>query len=116
MRQKFSKLINRWSLAFVAVVMLAIVYAIPAEAEQEGVFTYTVSNGEAMITACDTSVSGQLVIPETLGGYQVTGIDKYAFKGCTSLTSISIPTKLKSVGLGAFSGCRGLTDVNITDL
>ena len=119
MRQRFNKVINRWSLgivAIVAVVMLAIVWTIPSEAAQEGVFTYTVSNGGATITACDTSASGQLVIPERLGGYPVTGIDEYAFKGCTGLTSIDIPTKLKSVGLGAFSGCSGLTDVNITDL
>ena len=33
----------------------------------EGYYTYTVSDGEATITEVDTSISGSITIPSTLG-------------------------------------------------
>ncbi len=52
-----------------------------------------------------------LVIPNS-----VTSISKYAFYGCTGLTSVTIPNSVTSIGNSAFSGCTGLTSVHITDL
>ena len=52
-----------------------------------------------------------LVIPNS-----VTSISRYAFDGCSGLTSITIPSSVTSIGDDAFSGCSGLTAVNITDL
>ena len=45
----------------------------------------------------------------------VTTINKNAFTNCTSLTSITIPNSVTSIGNSAFSG-TGLTKVNITDI
>ena len=39
----------------------------------------------------------------------VTSIGEYAFKDCTSLTSIEIPSSVTSIGEWAFSGCWSLT-------
>ena len=55
----------------------------------EGYLNYEVEDGEATITGCDRSISGELVIPSTLGGYPVTSIGNYAFSGCTGLTKIN---------------------------
>ena len=46
----------------------------------------------------------------------VTSIGGGAFYECTSLTSVTIPNSVTSIGDYAFSGCSGLTSVNITDL
>ncbi|MBR1746692.1 MAG: leucine-rich repeat domain-containing protein, partial [Clostridia bacterium] len=35
------------------------------------------------------------------------------FSSCTSLTSITIPDSVTSIGWGAFRGCTGLTSVTI---
>ena len=49
-----------------------------------------------------------LVIPNS-----VTSINKYAFEGCTGLTSINIPNSVTSIGGAAFYECTGLTSINI---
>ena len=76
--------------------------------------TYKVSNGEATITGCDNSISGDIVIPNTLGGYPVTSIGDYAFHG-SDLTSITIPDSVTSIGNYAFEYCTGLTSITIPD-
>ena len=45
--------------------------------------------------------------------YSVTSIDGYAFRGCSGLTSVSIPNSVTSIGNSAFSSCSGLTSVSI---
>lgn len=45
----------------------------------------------------------------------VTSIGRAAFWGCSGLTSITIPESVTNIGFGAFSGCTGLTSVTIPD-
>ncbi len=66
-------------------------------------YTYTVTDGEATITGCDTSVSGEVIIPSTLGGFTVTAIGDSAFHNCTLITSITVPDTVTSIGAYAFS-------------
>ena len=74
---------------------------------------YTISDGNVTITEVKTSISGDVVIPSTLGGYPVTSIGGFAFEGCTDLTSITIPRSVTSIAVGAFYGCTGLTSIDI---
>ena len=86
-----------------------------ASAETWENLTYEVSNGEAKITDCSTSISGAYTIPSTLGGYPVTSIGDSSFDGCTGLTSVTIPDSVTIIGSSAFMGCTGLSSITIPD-
>ena len=45
----------------------------------------------------------------------VTKIGECAFRGCTSLTSISLPSTLKEIEEGAFQGCTALTSITLPE-
>ena len=43
------------------------------------------------------------------------GIADWAFFGCSSLKSVTIPNSLTSIGASAFEGCSGLTSISFPD-
>ena len=112
---KMLKRLGAFLLAAAIVLSVAPILPIQASAATDGHYTYTVSIGKATITAVDTAVSGNVVIPATLGGYPVKAIGGDAFKDCTSLSSVVIPNGVESIGPMAFFGCTGLTSVVIPD-
>ncbi len=65
--------------------------------------------------AIPTSTSGELVIPNELGGLPVFSLGDYAFRNCTNITSVIIPEGITMIGGGAFEGCVSLTNVVIGD-
>jgi len=59
--------------------------------------------------------TGTLIIPATANGYSVTSLGNKAFRSCSGLTSVVIPTGVTSIGNSAFSGCDALKSVTIPD-
>ena len=62
--------------------------------------------------------SGDIVVPEKVKStdgveYSVTSFGPSCFSGCSSLTSITIPSSATSLGDWCFSSCSGLTSITI---
>ena len=60
-----------------------------------------------------TGTDTELVLPETSPDRKNYRIYKYAFCHRITLTSITIPNSVTSIGYEAFSGCTGLTSITI---
>ena len=83
-----------------------------ATEQTQGSYTYTVENGEATITYCDTELSGAVTIPGTLGGYPVTAIAADAFRYCGNITDITIPGSVKEIGESSFCNMDRLESIS----
>ncbi len=68
-----------------------------------------VSYVDKWVVDCDTSVTTADLRNDTIG------IADEAFSHCSSLTSITIPDSVTSIGLGAFSGCYSLTSITVSE-
>ena len=88
--------------------LACLLVAAPATAQ----VNYAVSGGTAYVTG-SPGASGAIVIASTYNGYPVTSIGDYALKGCTNLTSVTIPNSVTSIGYQAFYDCTRLTTANI---
>ena len=60
----------------------------------------------------NSCTAGDVIIPSTYNGLPVTSIVT-AFYGCTTITSVTIPNSVTSIGENAFQGCTNLTSVTI---
>ena len=69
-------------------------------------YTYNDELGKYAFYGCSGLTS--LTIPSG-----VTSISDLAFEGCSGLTSLTIPSSVTSIGWYAFSGCSGLTSLTI---
>ena len=80
-----------------------------------GLFTFELlSNETYSIKITDPeSLAGDIELPASYNGKNVTAIPKEAFKGCSKITSIIIPTTVTSIGENVFVGCNRLESITI---
>jgi len=89
--------------------LLLLLLTLPAVVQAQ--FNYTTDNGTITITGY-TGPGGAVAIPDTINGLPVTSIGYFAFARAT-LTSVTIPNSVTSIGHSAFRVCRSLTSVTI---
>ena len=79
-------------------------------------YTYRLNDDKTTITITKYTASDEnVVIPSSIDGYVVTGIDEKAFQNITTMKTILFPSSLKSIGNYAFAGCTSLTMVTLPE-
>lgn len=117
-----------------------------AQSIKNGLWTYIIENGGATTTSYDNGAAGAVTIPSSMDGLpvlkigestfsqyngnintyygnnsitsvtippSVTSIGTYAFANCINMTSVTFGNSLTSIGYGSFLLCSGLTSVTI---
>ncbi len=86
------------------------------EEQSEGLAYTLSSDGTYYIVSCGTCTDSKVIIPTKHEGLPVKAIGDEAFKDCTTITSVVIPSCITSIGKSAFSDCEYLREVYISDL
>ena len=93
--------------------ILSVFFTISSSAydvEVDGIYYNLISKGNvAEVTKGDKDYSGDITIPSSIKvndtEYSVTSVGNSAFEDCISLTSITIPNSVTSIGMCAFRHC-----------
>lgn len=92
-------------------------FADPININGELVYSASVDNNEALSSSIKTATS--ITVPYTTVSngvsYNVTEIGEEAFRNCTNLQTIYLPTTVTNIGPKAFYGCTNLTKIGFKD-
>ncbi|MBC5667731.1 leucine-rich repeat protein [Eubacterium sp. BX4] len=99
-------------LTFIVTLMLVgmISGTVKAENIRSGEYEYSLSSGDATIEKYLGSAT-DVIIPSTLDGYEVKGIDYDAFLN-SKISKVTIPEGITRISFEAFKNCESLSTVN----
>ncbi len=90
------------------------VFVLPARADESyGDWRYEIDSvGDANVTKYE-GTGGDVTIPSDMDGHKTADIYSDAFADCKTITGITIPEGVKTIGENAFKNCSNLTVVRV---
>jgi hypothetical protein len=82
--------------------------------DPKSLFEYSVSGSSITITKY-VGMLTEVIVPATIDGVAVTAIGNSAFASCHTLTSIELPSSIRTIYDSAFYNCTGLTEMTIPE-
>ncbi len=118
---KTIKIMKKQLFLFVLILLPMVANADVVKIKNNGVYYCLIEYNKekyAEVTSMSSGkYTGSVVISSTVTfdnvTYSVKSIGNSAFKGCSGLTSVTIPNSVKSIKWEAFYGCTGLTSITI---
>ena len=101
-----------FSLSNISSLFLGGIYVSASDEYSSGYWHYVKNNNKTILITSYTGMDTIIDIPNKIDGLSVTGIGDSAFRG-SSVSSITIPASVTSIGDHAFSLCRSLNSINI---
>src|SRR5574344_31844 len=81
----------------------------------KGLTTFDISGATNLTTIGEGAFNGCSSLTSVTIPSSVTSIGASAFNGCSSLTSVTIPSSVTSIGERAFKDCSGLTSIDLSN-
>lgn len=102
-------------------VVFALVFSIAACTEKKDerdiengiIYDLTEDGSGYAIIGTDKFEETEYTVPETHKGKSVTEIGEKAFKGCKTLTSLTVKNNVKKIGYAAFTNCKNLVKISL---
>lgn len=113
-------------LILVCVVAIVFLRAFCSTEKIDGItWTYSVVDGKAYLgnkngyvmasPGVSKTTTGDVVVPQKVGGYSVVGLREGMFYNCSLLTSVQVPIGVESIGLGAFYCCSSVEKITLPE-
>lgn len=101
---------------FLSLVMLMCIFtlAMPSFALLHGDFEYEIVDEKIVITGYNGNAA-KITVPAEINGVSVAKIADGAFKGNTSLTSVTVSAGVKDIGASAFENCTKLATISLPE-
>lgn len=80
-----------------------------------GLYKYYLFDDDTVVIKEYTGNEAEVVIPDTLDGHKVVALASGAFYRNTTITSVTIPNTVETIGSSAFNGCMNLANVKISE-
>ncbi len=106
------KRIKKAASLIVAAIIIVLSVSVFGASASTAYLTFDISKGYAVLTSCMEGARGAIEIPsKTDSGYDVVEIGNGAFKDCSLITSVTVPSSVTKVGSNAFDSCFALETV-----
>lgn len=79
--------------------------------DDQSCLTFESDEYGAILTKCDPSAVGKLIIPKIANGQPVEAIAENAFENCSGLTSVTLPRSVRFISEYMFERCDSLCEV-----
>ena len=107
------RLDSRWGSTGIAALPIVCLALLTSTVVVDAQFSYSVEEGAVTITGY-TGIGGVVIIPDTIEGLPVTGIEDRAFFNEESLTSVVIPASITHIGTAPLPFCPGLVGISVS--
>lgn len=89
--------------------------------EKDGFLTFQIEGDGAVLIKCDESATGEITVPDAIGGVPVKRIASAellggrfgAFGSCEGITKLNLPDSIAQIDDAAFIYCSKLAEINI---